>query len=170
MLVAGKITGVFGVSGWVKVVSYTALRASITDYQPWWIQKSDGLHQLEVDNSKKHGEGLVVHIKGTDDRDEARCWCQCDILIEKDLLPSLPSNDFYWHQLEGLSVISNSPEQQVLGIVDGLIETGANDVLIVKGNRYSIDLEERLIPYSDEYVKSIDLAEGEMHVNWDPDF
>jgi 16S rRNA processing protein RimM len=61
-------------------------------------------------------------------------------------------------------------EHQVLGVVDGLIETGANDVLIVKGNRDSMDLEERLIPYSDEFVKRIDLSKREIFVNWDPDF
>ena len=54
--------------------------------------------------------------------------------------------------------------------MDGLIETGANDVLIVKGNRDSMDLEERLIPYSDEFVKRIDLSKREIFVNWDPDF
>ena len=59
---------------------------------------------------------------------------------------------------------------QVLGVVDGLIETGANDVLIVKGSRDSMDLEERLIPYSDEFVKRIDLSKREIFVNWDPDF
>ena len=170
MLVSGKITAVFGVSGWVKVVSYTDQSTSITDYQPWWVRTPDGLQKVQIDSSKNHGEGLVVHIIGTDDRDEARQWCHCDILIEKDLLPKLPSEDFYWHELEGLVVINDSLEHQVLGVVDGLIETGANDVLIVKGNLDSMDLEERLIPYSDEFVKRIDLPKREIFVNWDPDF
>ena len=73
-------------------------------------------------------------------------------------------------ELEGLIVINDSLEHQVLGVVDGLIETGANDVLIVKGNRDSMDLEERLIPYSDEFIKRIDLSKREIFVNWDPDF
>ena len=100
MLVSGKITAVFGVAGWVMVVSYTDRSTSITDYQPWWVQKPDGLQKVQIDSSKNHGEGLVVHIIGTDDRDEARQWCHCDILIEKDLLPKLPSEVFYWHELE----------------------------------------------------------------------
>ena len=86
------------------------------------------------------------------------------------MLPKLPSEDFYWHELEGLTVINDSLEHQVLGVVDGLIETGANDVLIVKGNLDSMDLEERLIPYLDEFVKRIDLSKREIFVNWDPDF
>jgi 16S rRNA processing protein RimM len=170
ILVAGRITAVFGIQGWVKVFSYTDQVQSLCDYRPWWVETSVGLQELEVDDYKRHGDGLLVHFKGTDDRDDAKKWCQRDIHIKKDLLPQLPPNDFYWHELEGLKVVNQFREDQIIGFVDCLLETGANDVLLVKGNDQSIDQEERLIPYSDEFVKNINLAERTVYVVWDPDF
>ena len=85
--------------------------------------------------------------------------------------PDLNTDDYYWHQLEGLAVIAHHEDQQVrLGVVKSILETGANDVLVVKGDSESIDREERLIPYVDEFVVKVDLAEQKIDVNWDPAF
>ena len=170
-VVVGRITAVFGVRGWVKLFSFTEDREAIFDYQPWWVETAQGLQQLVVDDWKSHGDGLIVHIKGIDDRDIARTWCQQDVLVAKTQLPSLIDGDFYWHQLEGLVVISHFKGQQLrLGKVKSLLETGANDVLVVVGDRQSIDLEERLIPYAEQFVNNIDLQSQIIDVSWDPEF
>ena len=171
MLVVGRITTVFGIRGWLKVFSYTENIETIVDYQPWWIDLPGGLKQLVADDFKRHGDGLVVHLQGVDDRDVAREWCQHDILVEKSLLPSLKSAEYYWHQLVGLQVFSQEQGAELrLGIVDSLLETGANDVLVVIGDKDSIDREERLIPYSEEFVVRVDLSECRIDVVWDPNF
>ena len=170
-VVVGRITAVFGVRGWVKLFSFTEDREAIFDYQPWWVETAQGLQQLVVDDWKSHGDGLVVHIKGIDDRDVARTWCQQDVLVAKTQLPSLIDGDFYWHQLEGLVVVSHfKGQQRRLGTVKSLLETGANDVLVVVGDSQSIDLEERLIPYAEQFVNNIDLQSQIIDVSWDPEF
>ena len=144
-LIIGRITAVFGVRGWVKLSSFTQQPEKIFDYQPWQVDKQGKNQTIEVDEWKIHGDGLVARLKGIDDRDLAQTWCGNYILVDKSLLPDLSSDDFYWHQLEGLAVIAQHEGQQVrLGVVKSLLETGANDVLVVKGDSESIDREERL--------------------------
>jgi 16S rRNA processing protein RimM len=170
-LVVGRITTVFGVRGWVKVHSYTEQVEMLCSYKPWLIATASGIQQLEIDDWRRQGDSLVAHIKGIDDRDLAQAWCGNDIMIDKSNLADLSSDDYYWHQLEGLAVIAQHEGQQVrLGVVKSLLETGANDVLVVKGDSESIDREERLIPYVDEFVVKVDLAEQRIDVNWDPAF
>jgi len=170
-LVVGRISAVFGVRGWVKVVSFTQDPQKIFDYQPWLVDKDMGLQSIEVDEWKSHGDGLLAHIKGIDDRDIARAWCQKDIRVEVASLPELDNSEFYWHQLEGLAVYSHFDDSvQRLGTVTSLLETGANDVLVVQGDAESMDCEERLIPYSQQYVLSVDIKQQRIDVAWDPDF
>lgn len=170
-VVVGRITAVFGVRGWVKLFSFTEKKEAIFDYQPWWVETAQGRQQLIVDDWKRHGDGLIVHIKGIDDRDIARSWCQQDVLVAKTELPTLVEGDFYWHQLEGMTVISHFEGQQFhLGKVTSLLETGANDVLVIAGDKQSIDLEERLIPYVPQFVSNIDLHNQTIDVLWDPGF
>ena len=170
-LIVGRITAVFCVRGWVKVHSYTEQLEAVFNYQPWWIDTSEGRQQVLVDDWKRHGDGLVVHIKGVDDRDIARAWCQQDIRVDKALLPDLSKEEFYWHQLEGLVVTSSFEGQEIrLGVVKSLLETGANDVLVVEGDAQSVDREERLIPYAEQFVTSIDVENGTIGVIWDPGF
>lgn len=170
-LVVGRITTVFGVRGWVKVFSYTQSIETLFDYQPWWINGAKGWQQVVVDDWKRHTDGLVVHIKGVDDRDVARAWCNQDICVDKSQLPDLSGEDFYWYQLEGLAVISYFEGRETrLGVVKSLLETGANDVLVIAGDTDSIDREERLIPYVDQFVTKIDMATQTIDVIWDPEF
>jgi 16S rRNA processing protein RimM len=170
-LVVGRITAVFGIRGWVKVYSYTEQLEAVFDYQPWWVETQEGRQQILVDDWKRHGDGLVVHLKGVDDRDIARAWCQQDIRVDKTLLPDLSKEDFYWHQLEGLAVTSHFEGREIrLGLVKSLLETGANDVLVIEGDSESVDREERLIPYAEQFISKIDLQRGMIDVIWDPDF
>jgi 16S rRNA processing protein RimM len=170
-LVVGRITAVFGVRGWVKVHAYTEQVETLCSYQPWLIETASGVKPIQIDDWRRHGESLVAHIAGIDDRDIAQTWCGNDILVEKDKLPELKSDDYYWHQLEGLSVVSHFEGEQVrLGTVKSLLETGANDVLVIKGDADSIDREERLIPYVDQFVTSISMADKRIDVIWDTAF
>ncbi len=168
----GRITTVHGVKGWVKIHSDTAPKENILQYQPWWLKTRHGVKAVEIDEGQVHGQGLIAHIKGVDDRDLAREYCQVDIAIERAQFPDLETGEFYWHQLEGLSVTSEYEGQTYkLGSVTRLMETGANDVLVVKGQADSIDQKERLIPYlPDQVIRSVDLESREMTVEWDPEF
>ncbi|MCY1450430.1 Ribosome maturation factor RimM [compost metagenome] len=114
------------------------------------------------------GNVLVAKLKGLDDREVARTYADFEILVPRSELPELSEGEFYWSQLEGLKVIDQSG--QLLGIIDHLLETGANDVMVVKPCAGSLDERERLLPYTEQCVLAVDLAAGEMRVDWDADF
>lgn len=168
----GYLVGVFGVKGWLKVKSNTEPAENIVNYLPWWLKTPDGFKKVEVDDYKHRPQGLIVHIKGCDDRDQAIALGKAVIEVDKSLLPALDHDDYYWHQLLGLEVISSfEGKRQVLGVVKDLLETGANDVLVVAPSDSSIDDKERLVPYlPGQFVLNIDLAAGHINVDWDPDF
>lgn len=168
----GQIGTAYGVQGWVHIQSHTVPPEQIFSYQPWWLKTSAGWQKVTVIASRAHGKGLVAQLEGVDDRDQARDLARLEIAVDAGQLPSLDEGEYYWHQLEGLWVISEYEGQRhVLGRVQRLMETGANDVLIVRGDRDSIDRRERLIPYlPGQAIKQIDLAAGEMLVDWDPEF
>lgn len=171
-IVVGTLAGAFGVKGWLKVRSFTQPEENILSYKPWYIRTAQGVQEVELDAFKKHTQGLVVHFKGLDDRDLAAGYGRAQILVNKSLLPPLAEGEYYWHQLIGLQVISvYGGSSLLLGRVAQMLETGANDVVVVHPCEGSIDDSERLVPYvPEQYVVKVDLHAGELHVDWDPDF
>lgn len=144
--------------------SYTEPQENIMNYQPWQMVVNKQRINVQVDAIKHHGVGLVAHLVGCDDREEAKRYTGIDIEVARSQLPVPEAGEYYWHQLEGLEVVTDAGVN--LGKVDYLLETGSNDVLVVMGQD-----RERLIPYlPDKVVKHIDLDAGVMTVDWDPEF
>lgn len=171
-VIIGRLSAVYGIKGWLKVYSYTEPLENLLGYRQCQIQRNGVWQPLAIAEGRQHGKGLVVRLSGIDDRDQAAALVGCDIAVPTSELPALAADEYYWRQLEGLRVLVDHPErgQLALGTVDHLLETGANDVLVVKGDEHSIDDRERLIPYLDHVVLDIDLAGQTMRVDWDPDF
>ncbi len=168
LVVLGKIGAVHGVRGEVKVHSFTETMESLLDYPVWQLRRGQEVKQVKLVSGRLQGKSLVAKIEGLDDREIARTFTGYEICVQRSELPELADDEFYWHQLEGLKVINQ--DQQLFGIVDHLLETGANDVLVVKPCAGSFDDQERLLPYTEQCVQSVDLLAGEMHVEWDADF
>jgi 16S rRNA processing protein RimM len=167
-LVIGRIRGVYGVRGWVKIHSYTEPMENLLQYGNCRIRRRQGWEAVIIDAGKLHGKGLVAHIKGIDDREQAAALQDCDIAISPGELPELGREEYYWRQLQGLAVFCGD---ELLGRVDHLLDTGANDVLVVRPCEGSRDGRERLIPWLREtVVRRVDLAAGSMEVDWDPEF
>ena len=159
----GRISGVFGIKGWVKVFSFTDARESILNYSPWLLKKDSETRLVNVIDGNLQGKAVVAQLDGVSDRDQAASLMGWDIFINPDQLPKVAKNEYYWSDLVGLAVETTLGVQ--LGIVDSLLETGANDVVIVKGER------ERAIPFlQGKTIINIDLDAGKMIVDWDPDF
>ncbi|MFA5495501.1 MAG: ribosome maturation factor RimM [Porticoccaceae bacterium] len=171
LVVVGKVTTVHGVQGWVKIHSYTEPEHNIFDYQPWWMALPEGMAQIEIDRFRTTAKGFLAHIVGLDDRDQARLYCQRDIQVSIAAFPDAEPGEYYWHQLKGLQVIAaRDGGDLLLGTVTGLFDTGANDVMVVRGDAGSHDRLERLIPFVDDYVVDVDVDAGTIRVDWDPDF
>lgn len=167
-VVLGRFGAPYGVKGWVRLMSFTDPRDNILAYRHFKLRDGEELRDVEIDESRPQGKGFVAHVKGCDDRDETRRYTGRELLIEKRALPALESGSFYWHQLEGLTVVTLGGQE--LGRIDHLMETGANDVVVVKPTPTSIDGEERLIPYvKGQVIREIDLEGGLMRVDWEAD-
>lgn len=168
MLVVGKITGCHGIKGWVKIHPYTELPESFASLGKWQLVRRSVFQPVEFDAIKSQGRGLVAHITGVDDRTQAESYRGLEIAVPATALPRLPEGDYYWRELQGLRVWCRDGVGTVLlGVVDHLIETGANDVLVVKACDGSIDTRERLIPYlPGDTVKRVDLDEAVIEVEW----
>ena len=155
MITLGKVVGHFGVQGWVKVFSYTKPMENITVYRDWIV----GGQLYKGIKSKKHGKTVVAYFKGVDNRSKAEALIGLEVAIAPTQLKALPNDEYYWRDLVGLKVINKGGE--ALGVVDSLFETGANDVLVVKGET------EVLIPFVEpETVQSVSLTDGVIHVDW----
>ncbi|RLM40497.1 ribosome maturation factor RimM, partial [Haloarcula sp. Atlit-47R] len=138
---------------------------NLLDYSPWTLRREGEVKQVELVSGRLQGKVLVAKLKGLDDREVARTYAGFDICVPRALLPDLDEGEFYWHQLEGLKVIDL--QGQLLGRLDHLLETGSNDVMVVKPCAGSLDDRERLLPYTEQCVQHIDLVAGEMRVDWD---
>jgi len=161
-VILGRISGLFGVKGWVKVYSYTEPREAVLDYDRWLLSARTGWQDATVAEGQRHGKTVIVRIEGYDDRDQAAGLIGTDIGIPRDEMPEADDDQYYWSDLEGLSVVHRDGTE--LGKVDHLLETGANDVMVVKGET------ERLIPFvMDKVVLGVDLAIGEIRVDWEWD-
>ena len=159
-IIVGRITGPYGVKGWLRVVSYTERPDRLIDYAPWYLKHGNAWLPTEVAEVKHHTRGLLVRLPGSEDRDKAAELSGLDIGIYRS---QLPAGEYYWDDLIGLSVVTL--DGLPFGTVDHLIGTGANDVLVVRGER------ERLIPFiQGSVIAHVDLDGGVIRVDWDPDF
>lgn len=170
-VVLGKLTSPYGVKGWLKVYSYTSPMEGVLDYPDWVMRHGKTLERRRLIQGRRHGKGLVARLEGCDSREAAEALAGAEIVLPKAELPELGGDDFYWHELEGLRVVTR--DGSVLGRVDHLFETGANDVMVVKGDLETdaIDARERLLPFlPEEVILEVDCDAGEMRVDWDPEF
>jgi len=159
----GEIVGVYGVKGWVKVVSYTEPRANILDYSTWLLRQSGRHRPVTVEAVRATGRNLIAKLDGIDDRDAALPLIGAGIDVPRSALPDCAPGEYYWTDLEGLSVVSLRGEE--LGTVERLLATGANDVLVLAGGR------DRLIPFvTGTVVREVDIEAGRIVVDWDPSY
>jgi len=134
---------------------------AILQYQPWLL--GEDRKPVRIVDGRKQGKGIAALLPGFEDREQAVTLVGTQIFVRRDQLPATANDEYYWSDLEGLEVKTTSGE--LLGRVEKLMETGANDVLVIRGNR------EHLVPFiQGQYVTRVDLEEGLIEVDWDPEF
>ena len=160
-LTLGRIVGVFGVKGWVKVESFTEPHDNLFKYREWHLSSEGAAVKLE--QGKAQGQGLVAKLSGIDDRDRAQRLIGSDVQVRRSQLPDAAPGEYYWVDLEGLEAFTVDGVR--LGVVSHLFATGANDVLVIQGER------EHLVPcVMEHFVKQVDLAGRKIVLDWDPTF
>jgi len=171
-VIIGEITGVYGVKGWVKVFSHTEPRNNIVKYNPWLLKQGAEWKSVKLINGRAQGKTIVAQLEGIADREQAHAMIGTPIAIESSQLKKLGAKDFYWRDLEGLQVVDTQGE--ILGKISHLIETGANDVMVVKlppEKAQGQKIKEMMIPYLvDSVVIDVDLDANQMTVDWDDNY
>ena len=171
MLLAGTITGAYGIKGWVRVHVLTDPAENFLAFGRWQLGRRGRRRAAEFIDGRRQGRGLIARLAGVGDRPAAEALRGTEVWVESRLLPPLPRGDFYWHQLRGLKVWCQwRGAARLLGEVDHLIETGANDVLVLKPCAGSLDERERLVPYLPRrVVQRVALPERRIDVDWHPE-
>ena len=162
MIVMGRVTGAFGIKGWVKVQPFTDSIDGLLGYPIWWLEQDGGWSERKVCDGAAHGRVLVAQLLGCEDRASAAALKGRAVAVPRAQLPASGRGEYYWADLVGLEVANR--EGLPLGRVVRLLETGANQVLVVGGER------ERLIPFIEAVVVAVDLAGGRLTVDWEADF
>lgn len=163
-VLVGRIVGLSGVGGMVKLESWTDPRMQIFSYQPWQLKSAGGISEVSGSRGREQGKGMVAEVPGIASREAAAALIGSEIWVARSAMPNAAPGQYYWSDLEGLEVVNM--EGVAMGKVSHLISTGANDVMVAKqGDR------ERLIPFiDDDFVKSVDFEAQRITVDWDPDF
>ncbi|MCW9023616.1 MAG: ribosome maturation factor RimM [Gammaproteobacteria bacterium] len=166
MVLLGRISALFGIKGWVKVHSDTQPRENILQYSPWYLELDNQWVPLKVVTGQRHGKGLIAQLEGYADRDVSASLVGARIAIKRSQFPEAEADEYYWSDLQGLKVINL--ENIELGVITRMMETGANDVMVVRTEEGN---QERLIPFVQEtFVIDVNLDEGWIKVDWDLDW
>ncbi len=169
-IVVGKLGAPHGIKGWLKVHSFTDDPEGIFDFNPWLVNHQGKWETFEVVDWRRSGKGFIAKFEKINDRDHAMSFTHAEITVEKSQIPELPDGEFYWRDLIGMTVVTD--KGYGLGKVDDLMETGSNDVLVVKANSNDgFGKTERLLPFlTDSVIKNVNLDAKEITVDWDPSF
>ena len=168
--VVGKLGSTYGIRGWLRIYSSTEQAESIFDYHPWFLKIKAEWQTIELENWRYHNHEIIVKLKGVDDRETAQILANVEIGVDLSVFPELEEGDYYWHDLIGCTVVNL--EGYTMGTVTEMMETGSNDVLVVKANtKDAFGKQERLIPFLyEQVVKRVDLTTKTIEVDWDAGF
>lgn len=170
LIVMGRLNRPYGIRGWIRVEVYTEYLDSLLEFSSWWIQKPNAKNaaarsaelwqQVNVAEGKIYQDGLVVKFADVNNPEEAQLWGRSSVAVSRADFPESERDSVYWVDLIGMSVLDSHGE--LFGVVDHLFETGAHDVLCVKGTR-----GEQLIPYTEPFLKSVDTQARQIVVDWE---
>jgi len=167
-VVMGKVTGPFGVKGWVRVVPFTERPDTLAGLQSWWMGRRGSWEVVQVDEAAVHGSAVIARIAGCTTRDGAAAWKGAEVAIPREQLPAPGPGEYYWVDLQGAEVRNERDER--LGTVAEVFSNGAQDVLRVRDADEEGRPVERLIPFVAHIVLEVSLAQRVIRVAWERDW
>lgn len=162
MVVLGRVSAPFGVRGWVKIQLFSQSPEHLLAQPAWSLGRTGEWRAYKVLEAQQHGASVIAAFDGVDTREAAAMLKGMQVAIAREQLPEPGQDEFYWADLIGLAV--RNTQGETYGEVADMIATGANDVLVVKGER------ERLIPFIGQVIESVDLEARVITVDWPADF
>lgn len=166
LVTMGRIVAPYGIKGWIKIQPFTQQQRGLLDYPLWQIGQEGAWQPQQVEAAKVHGVTVVAKLAGITDREQAAALQGLRIAVSRDDFPEPATNEFYWADLVGLTVVNAAGV--TLGNVTRVFETGANDVLVVEDR--SAGEQERLLPFIEPVIRQVDIAGGTIIVDWGADY
>nr|WP_024301421.1 ribosome maturation factor RimM [Pseudogulbenkiania sp. MAI-1] len=158
----GYVRGAFGVRGWVKIHADTEFADSLFEYPVWWLGRDGQWSSYRFEEGAVQPKALVAKLAGVDSREAAEAMRGMQIAIPRSEFPDTAEDEYYWSDLIGLDVVNK--DGQRFGQVAELMETGANEVLVVREGK-----REWLIPFVGQFVLDVSLADKRITVDWNLD-
>ena len=160
-ILIGKIIGLHGIKGWLKIISFSSPPENIFKYSSIILTNNNIEDVFHIENTRKQGKKILIKLKGIDDRTLAEKYKESTIEINRSDLPDLSEGIYYWEDLIGCEVLNESKKK--IGLVDSFLETGSNDVLIIETN----SKKKVLIPFIiNESIKEVNLDDKLIIVEW----
>jgi 16S rRNA processing protein RimM len=169
LVLVGYVSGAYGIHGWVRIKPYSSDGDALLAAKTWWLDKPE-LHDVEMMQAKRHNDEVVAHLMGVSGRDAAEALKGATVQIRRSHFPVLDNDEFYWVDLIGLAVVNERGEH--LGMVGDLMDNGAHPILrvdppVAEGEKPRPEL---LIPFVDQFVKTVDQAARLITVDWEADY
>jgi 16S rRNA processing protein RimM len=162
LVTVGRVSGLFGTRGWLKVHSFTRPRTNLLNYRQWWVGQPGQWRQYEVLEHKVHGTALLASLADVNEREQAVALIKSTIAVPRTAFHKPAPGEYYWSDLLNLAVLNQDGIE--LGRIKRLVEAGDHDVLVVQGTR------EYLIPFvAEHYIQSVDFETGVVRVDWHVD-
>ncbi len=158
----GRVSAPHGVKGWIKVQPFTQEIDGLLGYPQWWLGRDGEWRQHRIAEAAVHGALVLARVEGCTDREAAVALKGAEVAIPRCLLPENREGEYYWSDLLGMEVVNRRGEH--LGRVAKVLETGANNVLVLEGE------QELLVPFVDSVILNVDLAGGRLSVDWELDY
>ncbi len=159
----GYVAGSFGLRGWIKVVASTEYAENLFDYPCWWLGRNGQWQPYQFEQGQAQPKNINAKLQGVESQEAAFALRGCTIAVPRSAMPAADQDEYYWADLIGMAVINR--QSQTLGVVESLLETGANDVLVLKDGT-----QERLIPFVDAVIDKVDLLARQITVDWGLDY
>jgi 16S rRNA processing protein RimM len=169
LVLVGYVSGAYGIHGWVRIKPYSSDGDALLAAKTWWLDKPE-LHDVEMMQAKRHNDEVVARLMGVSGRDAAEALKGATVQIRRSHFPALDNDEFYWVDLIGLAVVNERGEH--LGMVGDLMDNGAHPILrveppVAEGEKPRPEL---LIPFVDQFVKTVDQAARLITVDWEADY
>lgn len=161
VVVLGRIGAPFGVTGWVKVNSFTDPLEGIVEFGSWELVRAGQAERRRVLEWKRAGKAVAVRLEGVDSRDAAQGLTGCEVQVDRSELAPTAEREYYWHDLVGLE--ARNRDGALLGRVEGVLDMPAHPVLVLAGDR------QRLVPLVPQRLLDVDFDSGRVTLDWHPD-
>jgi 16S rRNA processing protein RimM len=172
LIQVGYITGAYGLRGGVRVTPHSMDADALLSVKTWWLDKPS-LHAVSVRNAKYHSGDVTATLAEVADREMAEALKGATVQVSRADFPALPEDEYYWTDLIGLDTVNLQGE--ALGKVTDMMHNGAQSILRITPEpdpsaAPDAKAPERLVPFVDQYVKTVDLQARLITLDWGLDY